>query len=463
MNRIRSGAWIATAVLVGVLFRLVPYVSLASDGTTGSEAAYWAQWRGPSGQGYSDDKQVPLEWNSEHNLLWKAKLPGKGNSSPIVWGDRIFLTASSHDGKERYVLCAQATNGKILWQHLAAREDNPGKTHDWNGHASASCATDGKHVYAFFGTPGLFCYNFDGKLIWKHAFGVFTSEAGWGAAASPFLYEDLVIQNCDNDGSAGLPAGKSTQAAAPMSVIALEKTTGKVRWQAPRNQGRGFSTPILIRSPQGRQELVLNGPHGVWAYNPRTGEELWHCQRHKGDDSALFGEPIPAYSSETLFALSGRPGPMQAIHIGGSGDVTSSHLAWEVVRKGSRDVASPMLWKDVVYVADRYGMITGYDINTGKQLFKERAANKPFVGSPVAVRGRILFLLEDGTTFVLEPGHRLNIVRRNQLDDGTEFRASPAVVDGRLYLRSQSHLYCIGEKKERAARAQDTRSQATPR
>ena len=461
MNRIRRAVWMATFIFLG--FSLILSTSRAADEASVASVPSWPQWRGPSEQGYSDDKHVPLQWNSEHNLLWKVKLPGEGNSSPIVWGDRIFLTASSHGGKERYVLCMQSTNGKILWQHLAAKEDDPGKTHGWNGYASASCATDGKFVYAFFGTPGLFCYDFEGRLIWKHAFGVLTSEAGWGAAASPFLYEDLVIQNCDNDGSAGLPAGRSPQEAAPMSLVALDKTTGKVRWETPRNQGRGFSTPILIRSPQGRQELILNGPHGVWAYDPRTGAQLWHCQRHKGDDSALFGEPIPAFSGSTLFALSGRPGPMQAIRVGGSGDVTSSHLAWEVVRKGSRDVASPILWKDVVYVADRYGMIAGYEINTGKQLFKERASTKPFVGSPIAVRGKILFLLEDGTTFVLEPGHRLDIVRRNQLDDGSEFRASPAVVDGRLYLRSQSHLYCIGEKNERAADAPGARSQATPR
>src|SRR5207253_6455830 len=143
----------------------------------------------------------------------------------------------------------------------------------------------------FFGTPGLFCYDVQGNLIWKHNFGIFTSERGWGTAASPFLFEDLVIQNCDNDGPQALPPGHKPEEAAPMALVALDKKTGEVRWQVERNQGRGFSTPVLVRTAAGRVDLVLNGPYGVWAYNPRTGQEAWHCERHKGEENALFGEP----------------------------------------------------------------------------------------------------------------------------------------------------------------------------
>jgi outer membrane protein assembly factor BamB len=444
----RRRAWFGVYVVGGAVFALFSSQARAvADESSISAAGEWAQWRGPSGQGYSDDKQAPLEWSATKNLRWNTTLPGQGNSSPIIWGDRVFLTAAGQDGRERHVLCVRASDGQMLWDRLAANESDPGKTHSWNGYASASCATDGTYVYAFFGTPGLYCYDFDGMLIWHHSFGIFTSQTGWGIAASPFLYEDLVIQNCDNDGAEALSAGHSQEKAAPMSLVALEKATGKVRWQTLRNQGRGFSTPVLVRTPTGRIDLVLNGPYGVWAYNPRTGEELWHCERHKGEEEALFGEPIPVFSDNTLFVLSGRPGPFQAIHMGGVGDVTASQVLWEGVRKGSRDVASPIIWEDTLFIADRFGTISGYEIKTGKLLFKERAGNKPFVGSPVAVRGKILFLTEDGMTFVLEPGHALNIVARNSLRDGTEFRASPAVANGRIYLRSQAHLYCIGEKK----------------
>src|SRR5262249_44659254 len=160
--------------------------------------------------------------------------------------------------------------------------------------------------------------------------------------------------------------------------------------------GRGFSTPILLQGADGRPELVLNGPHGVWAYNPRTGEELWHCERHKGDDGARFGEPLPAYTADTLFIASGRPGPLLAVRRGGHGDLTPTNILWDVSRKGSRDVASPMLWGDDLYLADRNGVLTCYDTKTGKARFKERLGTKPFVASPVAVRGKLLYTLEDG-------------------------------------------------------------------
>ena len=409
---------------------------------------HWAQWRGPSGQGIVDDARVPLTWNENENVLWKTKLPGAGNSSPIVWGERIFLTASSEDGNERTVLCVRASDGKLLWDQRASRGVPPGRTYPWNGYASASCATDGKYVFAFFGTPGLFCYDFDGKLIWKHSFGIFTSKAGWGTAASPFVHEDLVIQNCDNDGAEGLPRGTNPKDAAPMALVALEKATGKVRWQTPRNQGRGFSTPRLLSTPAGRQ-LVLNGPLGVWAYNPRTGKEVWHCDRTDPSDKARFGEPMPVSNGTTLFAPSGRPGPFQAIRLGGTGDVSRTHLVWQVERKKHRDVSSQLLWGDLIYAADSKGVLTCHDSKTGKVLFTESlGTRKKSLASPVAVSGKLLFVLDDGETVVIEPGRTLKIVGRNKLGAGHEldFNASPAIAGGKLYLRSQSHLYCIGKK-----------------
>jgi len=408
--------------------------------------ASWAQWRGPTGQGYADDTRVPLTWDDKQNLLWKTELPGRGNSTPVLWGERIFLTSASNDGNERYVLCLRATDGKILWQQTASKGVPPGKTHAWNGFASSSCATDGTHVYAFFGTPGLFCYDLDGNLIWKHAFGTFTASTGWGTGASPILFEDLVIQNCDNDGAAALPAGAKADEAAPMALIALDKKTGAVRWKVERNQGKGWSTPLLIPAAQGRVDLVLNGPHGVWGYEPRTGKEIWHCERHKGMDQALFGEAMPVFDVNKLIILSGRPGPMLAVRLGGTGDVTKSHVLWDVMRKTQRDVGSPILWKDMVYVADRQGYIAGHDAKSGEMLFKERIGAKSFSASPVAVRDRLLFLMESGLTVVLEPGRTLKIAGRNTLTDPGDFRASPAIADGRLYLRAPSNLYCIGSK-----------------
>lgn len=432
------------ALLAGLSFGL-----LALQVSGKEPPANWSSWRGPGGQGYSDDARVPLRWSESENLLWKTPLPGRGNSSPIVWGNRIFLTASSPDGNERHLVCVQASDGKVLWQRLASKDVPAGKTHAWNGHASASCATDGERVYAFFGNPGLFCYDIDGKLLWQHEFGIFTSTRDWGTAASPFLFEDLVIQNCDNDGEIGLPKNQKGMKAAPMSLVALDKRTGKFRWATPRNQGKGFCTPRLITTAAGHVQLVLNGPDGLWAYEPRTGKEIWHCRRSAANDQGKFGEPMPVGESDMLIALSGRPGPMQAIRTDGQGDVSKSHVLWESVRKG-RDVASPVVWENHVYAADNRGVLTCYQLKSGKIVYSQRLAPEARVlASPIALRGKLLFLLDTGKTVVIEPGPKYQTAGVNVLGDnqGLDFVASPAVADGRLFLRSQSHLYCIGDKK----------------
>jgi outer membrane protein assembly factor BamB len=426
-------------LLAVTLLATVPLTDAADPAR--SDVSAWVHWRGPSGQGYSDDTRVPLTWSEKENVLWKTKLPGHGNSTPVVWGDRVFLTAASKAGEDRYVLCVRVKDGEVLWQQTAATKAQDGKSHIQNGYASPSCTTDGKHVYAFFGTPGLFCYDMEGKLIWKHTFGKFISDAGWGTAASPFLYDDLVIQNCDNDGK---EAGD-----APQALVALDKESGKVRWTTLRNMGRGFSTPRLIPVAGGRVDLVLNGPLGVVGYDPKTGKERWRSTRNDGKDQMRFGEPIPVNDANTLFVLSGRPGPWQALKLPDSGEVSKTNLIFTGERKGHRDVGSPILWEGLVYQADNKGFLSCYDLKSGKELFNERISqNGKAQGSPVALRGKLLFALDDGETVVIEPGRSLKVAGRNRLGNGTafDFGASPAIVDGRMFLRSQSYLYCIGEK-----------------
>jgi hypothetical protein len=414
---------------------------LAQETTTSKERlASWPQWRGPGGQGHVQDDRVPLRWSETENIVWKTKLPGRGNSSPIVWGDRVFLTASLDEGATRTVLCLRTGDGKILWQRDSARNVPEEGSHGWNGHASPSCVTDGKHVWAFFGTPGLFCYDIDGKLVWKKVFGTFVSTANWGTAASPFLYEDLVIVNCDNDGGRG---------SAPAALVALEKTTGKVRWSTPREQGRGFSTPRLMNMAGGRIDLVLNGPQGVWGYDPATGKERWRCRRTDPRDRARFGEPMPVDDGKRMFILSGRDGPYQVIKLPGSGDVTGSHTLHTGIRKNHRDVSSPIVWQGQVYEVDNKGVLSCFDLQSGKEVYSGLIGNRRnrSLASPIALQGKLVWLLDDGMTVVVQPGPKLEIVGRNKLEgDNLDFGASPAVAEGKLYLRSQSHLYCIGKK-----------------
>ena len=230
-----------------------------------------------------------------------------------------------------------------------------------------------------------------------------------------------------------------------MALIALDKETGNEKWRTDRSQGKGWSTPVLVPMPDGRVDLVLNGPYGVWGYDPRTGKEIWHCDRHKGDQSALFGEPIPVFDRERMIVLSGRPGPMLGVRLGGKGDVTKNDVLWEGKRK-ARDVGSPVLWKDLLFVGDTQGYLSANDAKTGEILYRERAGNKSFSASPILVQDRLLFLNEAGETYVLEPGREYKLLHQNDLKDGSDFRASPVIVDGRLYLRSQTHLYSIGNK-----------------
>lgn len=425
--------------LLGLLLCLLPFAVPAASGDDKSPSdAHWPHFRGPSEQGYVEDAKVPLEWSETKNVVWKTKLPAEGHSTPIVWGDRIFLTGSNETGTERRVFCVQRSTGKVLWDRVAAKGLEQERTHAWNGFASASCATDGKRVYAFFGTPGVFCYDLEGELVWKKSFGTFTSKAGWGHGASPYLYGDAVILNCDNDGGKG---------AAPASLVALDKATGSPKWATPRDQGRGFSTPRLMKTATGRTDLVLNGPQGVWGYDPQTGKELWRCRRSHPGDQHQFGEPIPVDDGKRVFVLSGRTGPYQVIEMPDKGDVTKTNVVFSTDRK-KRDVASPMLHDGRVYCVHMGTDLTVFDLKTGQAgatLTLKRGVNS--MASPIRVRGKLLWLLDDGTTAVVEPGATPKVERTNKLDGGKlDYGASPAVAEGRLYVRSKSHLYCIGEK-----------------
>jgi outer membrane protein assembly factor BamB len=197
----------------------------------------------------------------------------------------------------------------------------------------------------------------------------------------------------------------------------------------------------------GRTDLVLNGPLGVWGYDPHTGKERWRCTRSHPKDQHRFGEPMPVSDGHTLFVLSGRPGPCQALRLPGAGDVTGSLVRWQLQRNGHRDVASPVVCEGRVYAADNKGLLTCYDLETGRALYNERLGPGKAIASPVMIRGKILFLMDDGVTAVVEPGPALKVVGRNRLGEGRplEFNASPAVADGRLFLRSQSVLYCVGK------------------
>lgn len=367
---------------------------------------------------------MPVHWDAQA-IVWKTPLPGLGQSSPMIWGDQIFLTAALDKGKKRVVLCVDRLKGTILWQQ-EAWSGPPEPSHIMNGWASASCATDGERVVAFFGKGGLHCYAMDGKPLWSRDLGEFAGK--WGTSACPIIVGDLVVQNCD--------------ALKEAFLVGIDKKTGKTMWQTPRTvpEKGGWSTPVLVKAG-GRLELVLNGEKAVTAYDPVRGTQLWSCKSFAGR-----GEPTVTPANGLVYVINGLAGDIYAVRPGGSGDVTRTHMTWHTPRKGNRDQPSPIVVGNYLVVTDMKGITACYDSASGKELWKSRLGDGAFTASPIAAGGLVYFLNETGVTFVLEPGPQKKLVAENSLAAGRDeiFRASLTPNHGRIYARSQTHLYCIG-------------------
>jgi outer membrane protein assembly factor BamB len=386
----------------------------------------WPRWRGPEGTGHTAETDLPVKWDAK-SIVWKTALPGQGQSSPVVWGERIFLTAALERGRERVVFCVDRRDGKILWQQSAWKGE-PEKSHAMNGWASATCCTDGERVVAFFGKGGLHCYSADGKHLWSRTdLGRF--DGPWGTGASPILYGDLVIQNCDAQGEAYL--------------LAVNKVDGKTVWKTPRPapERGGWSTPVLVRTGE-RQELVLNGERAVIGYDPASGKELWSCRSFIGR-----GEPTATPGNGLVYLVCGLRGDMYAVRPGGAGDVTKTHMAWHAPRTSDRDQPSPIVIGNFVIVCSMRGTASCYDATTGKELWRGRMDGQ-FTSSPIAANGLAYFQNEAGRTFVLRPGPKMDVVAENSLGVGDEvFRASLTPSDGQFFIRSDRTLYGVGQRK----------------
>ena len=382
----------------------------------------WPRWRGPTADGHSCEQGLPHQWSSD-SVLWRTPLKGRGHSSPTIWGTRIFLTSALEQGKQRMVTCVDRTNGKVLWERIAWTGE-PERSHGMNGWASATCATDGERVYAFFGRGGgSYCYRVDGELLWSRDLGRF--ESPWGTAASPLLVGDVVIQNCDSDQDA--------------YIIALNKKTGSEVWKTKRPDHRGWSSPILIRAGE-RDEIVVNGHTGMTAYAPDSGKELWNCRCEAGR-----GSPTVTPADGLLYAVNGLSGGgAYCVRPGGSGDVTESRRLW-IARRGGRDLPSPIVVGDTMLVAGlRGGILTAYDKSDGSEIWVKRLDGQ-VSASPVSYDGLAFFITESGDTVVIDPKSEEKIIGRNPVGgtEGELFRASITPLDGQLFLRSDQYLYCV--------------------
>jgi outer membrane protein assembly factor BamB len=392
----------------------------------------WRQWRGPKGTGQTDVQSAPLTWSQTENIKWKVPSGGPGNSSPIVVGQKVFIASAPDKSTLRGLRCYDRKTGELLWKHEIAYEDAE-PTHNTNPYCSASPVSDGERVIAWYGSPGVVCYDLEGKIQWQKDLG--KVEHIWGFGSSPAIYENLVILNY----GPGLNA----------FVVALDKRNGDEVWrrefpgQKSTKVGdyRGsWSTPVIHReSVEGQGErdvLLLSLPNTLWAVDPRSGKDLWTCS---GLGDLVYTSPLIA--GDTVISMSGYGGPALAVKSGGSGDVTESRRLWHhVMPKPPQRVGSGVVVGDHIYIHNE-PYASCIEVKTGEQKWQERLSGRSWC-SMTHIAGRLYVSNEAGTTYVLEPTpDECKILAENKLGELT--RASPAFSDGQIFLRTYEHLYCI--------------------
>jgi outer membrane protein assembly factor BamB len=386
-------------------------------------AEEWPGWRGPRGDGTSFEKYVPIHWSKTDNIVWKADVPGKGHSSPVIWGDRIFLTTCIEGELKRELLCLDRRDGKLLWQRVVVTAALEPK-HQLNSYASSTPATDGKHVWvSFLAIPDVVvvCYDTDGNEVWRSSPGPFASKHGF--CCPPILYKDTVILNGDQDAEAW--------------IVALDQATGKERWRTDRpHRTRSYCPPLLVNAA-GREQLVLSGSKCVASYDPDTGKQLWLID---GPTEQFVASLV--YGDGLLFLTAGFPEHhIMAIRPDGTGNVTKSAILWRDTR-GASYVPSPIAHGDYFFVVSDEGMASCLEARTGKRRWMERLG-RHHSSSPVSAGDYLYFPDDDGTTWVLRAGPKFEVVSQNDL--GEECYSSPAVARGQIFLRTLHHLWCIGQ------------------
>lgn len=396
--------------------------------------ADWPQYRGPGGSGASIDAgPLPVAWDDKQNVAWRTALPGFGASSPVTWNDRIFLTAYSGYGVnasepgdirrlQRHVVCLNLATGAVLWDRTvpAAQPEQPYEGFlTLHGYASNTPATDGRRVYAFLGRSGVRAYDFDGREQWSADVG--QGLDGWGSAASPIVFEHLLIVNA---------------AVESHSLIALDKNTGRERWRAAPIR-RCWGTPVIAASSRG-SELVVSMEGQVLGFDPRTGKELWRC-----DAIPDYVCPSPVTAEGVVYVIGGRQGMALAIRTGGSGDVSQSHVLWRT-GEGS-NVASPLLHDGHLYWVSDRGLAYCLEAASGKVVYKERMASDKVYASIVSADHKLFAVTREDGAYVLPAQPRFEILAHNKLaDDNSVFNAGPAPAGARLLLRSNRFLYALG-------------------
>jgi outer membrane protein assembly factor BamB len=425
-------------------------------------AGNWPAWRGPDGTGVAHDSNVPLTWSEKENVCWRTPLPDRGNSTPIVWGDRVFVTQAIEKENRRTVMCFDRRDGKLLWQSgITWSERDP--TNGQNPYCSPSPVTDGQRVIAYFGSPGLYCYDFAGKELWHRETGKVDSWQGSGS--SPILYENLCILN----------AGPGTHAA----LIAVDKRTGEVVWQvappkvpggaapgAPPPAHNGFDGAMMSADPTGeggflgswatpliahvdeRDELIVVHPLQVAGYEPLTGKQIWRCT---GLPDQAFASPAVGEGVlvTTGHRMAGGGTRVTAIKLGGSGDITGTNRLWQTDLP-KECVGSGIITAGHVFLVTQFGSVVCVDLTTGKKVWEKRLSGQGTLGgswsSIVLLDDKLLIPNHSGEVFILAAAPRFEWLGINWAGEETTC-ASPAIADGELFLRTYKALWCFGKPR----------------
>jgi outer membrane protein assembly factor BamB len=393
-------------------------------------AGDWPQWRGPTGIGVTDEKELPLKWDGKNgeNIAWKASLKGTtGHSSPIVFGDRVFVTTSDIQTREQekeipdhHVACFKVADGSPMWNTLIPHGK---ELAGYSIYASPTPATDGKAVYAWFGSAVIAAVDMEGKLLWRHErTGPFLLNPG--ICASPILYGETVILLCDQGRGQGFVQG-------------LDKKTGEVKWEKKR-EGTGTcnTTPIVIEVA-GKKQLIVSAENKLQGLDPASGEAIWWCKGWGFGASPVFGNGL-------VYADKGGNEPAQAVDPTGKGDVTATHVKWKI-EKSPGDYSSPVISGDFVYRVQSEGVIGCTRLSTGEKVFTGRLEHVSKLSSPVATTDGRVYLVSTGDSYVIKAGPSLEILAASHMEGGGN-GASPAFANGKIFTRDFDWLYCIGGK-----------------
>jgi outer membrane protein assembly factor BamB len=413
----------------------------------------WHHWRGPEANGTAPTADPPIKWGPNTNIKWKALLPGRGSATPIVWGDQVFILtaiatdraaapadlpkADPHFEKKTnapthyhqfVVMSIDRETGKLRWQQTATERVPHEGHHVSHSYAAGSPTTDGHYLYVSFGSFGEYCYDLTGKLRWQRDLGRMNTRLGWGEAVTPVVHGDAVLLNRDQEAGSYL--------------VCLDTATGKVRWQAPRDEKTSWNTPLAV-SYRNATQVVVNGTNRVRAYDIASGKELWRC-----GGMTVNAIPSPGAAGDRIICVSGYRGSAAlAVSLDSSGDVTDTEkVAWRH-GQGTPYVPSPLLVGDRLYFTQaNNALLTSLDLHTGKPVLDRvrLPGLTSFYASPIAAAGRIYLVDRAGTTLVLKQGDRLEVLATNRLEDPID--ASPVAVGKQLLLRGEKYLYCIEAK-----------------